>query len=652
MSTASGLASTFEDDRWVPPPDLLSNYRVSGFMRAHGIDDFGALARRAAEEPEWFYPSAFSFLGLEWLRPWDRLVDESDGAPFAHWFVGGRTNLAWLACRRFAPSAVAVRWEGDDGQQREVSAGELETLVSRAGRGLRELGVGPGDVVAVYLPMVPEALISLLAIVRIGAIVAPAFSGYGSDALAERLELAHAKVLIAADGMFRRGRVSDMLPVALEAARKVSKPPTVVVVPRMGRTSAPLTGLRQWDELLDVGDDGDYDEYEAEHPCLLAFTSGSSGRPKGIVHTHGGMPYRLATELGLGMDVREGDRMCWPSDIGWLTGPSTTITPLVLGATAVLFEGVADFPAPDRIWRLVETHQLTHLGMPPTVARMLAQAGEEWVEPHSLDSLRILASTGEPWTTHAWKWLHRTVGRGRVPIINWAGGTEIGGGILSGSPVVPTPAGHFSGPSLGMSPDSVDEHGNPVTGSVGQLVVRASWPSMTRGFWADDDRYLETYWSRYDGMWLQGDWVIRYPDGTWEMPGRSDDVIKVAGKRVGPSEYESLAVQVPEVLAAAAVGIFDPVRGEVPVVAVVLADGDASDHDDVTEKVMTHVGAGVGKAMRPHEIVVLAELPLTRSGKIHRRALRAWLSGADPGDLSSLENPHIESHVREHALTQ
>ena len=641
---APDLPLTFDPDRWVPEPHAVPAYRVSGFMRSESISNYRDLYTRAAEDPEWFYPAALKYLGLEWMRPWNQVVDESDGTPFARWFVGGGTNVAWLATRRHSASSICLIWEGDDGATRTVTGEELEQQVSRAAAGLRALGVGRGDVVTMHLPMIPEAVITLLASARIGALSAPAFSGYAVDALAERIELGGAKVVITADGMLRRGKQSLMMSTAAEACRRATAPPRLVVVPRLGNSTAPR-GALTWNDLLSTGLDDPPAIFDANTPWLLAFTSGSTGRPKGVVHTHGGMPYEAAIELALEMDLREGDRMCWPSDMGWLTGPVTTVTPLVLGATAVLFEGVADFPSVDRMWKLVERHLITHVGMPPTVGRMLAQAGSSWVDPFDLDTLRIIASTGEPWTENAWRWVHRNVGRGRVPIINWAGGSEVGGGILAGNPIVPTPVCRFSGPALGKAADVVDETGASVRDQLGELVMRRSWPAMTRGFWHERDRYLESYWQRFPGLWVQGDRAIHHSDGTWSLPGRSDDVIKVAGKRIGPVEYESIALEVPGVVSAGAVGLSHPLKGEVAIIALTIDSSRIVD-DDIAAEVINRAETAMGKAMKPYSVVVVPELPLTRSGKIHRRALRAWLADADPGELSSIESLECEGPIR------
>jgi acetyl-CoA synthetase len=632
------LAPTFEADRWLPPPEVVDTYRISRFMKAAGIDQLQVLLQRAADEPEWFYPAALDFLGAEWLRPWSTIRDESDGAAFGHWFVGGGTNLSWLACERWTDTQrTAVVWEGDDGETRTLTHGELGAEVRRAAAGLRRLGVKAGDAVTMYLPMVPEAVVTMLAVARVGAIVAPAFSAYGVDPLAERLSLAGARVLITADGLLRRGKRSDMVSTALAAADAAPTVEHVVVVPRLGDPLPSHPKALPWSELTGGDEDGPPEAFSTETPWLLVFTSGSTGRPKGAVHTHGGMPYVLMIEMAMSADIGPGDRVTWPTDMGWLAGPQSTLGPLCLGATAVVFEGVMDYPKPDRLWQLIERHGVTQFGLAPTTARVLAAAGEHCVEPYELDTLRLILSAGEPWTLPAWQWLHRHVGRGWRPIINWSGGTEIGGCIVSGFPNDTTLAGRFSGPQIGMAADVVDDSGNSIIDQAGELVVRRSWPSMTRGFWQEPERYVNTYWKRFEGMWVHGDRAIHHADGSYEVPGRSDDVIKVAGKRLGPSELESLASEVSGVISAAAVGIAHPTKGQVPVLVVTVTEERAGD-DSLPDAVADHIASRFGKPMRPAAVLVVPDLPRTRSGKIHRRAVRGWVGGEDPGDLSSVDN--------------
>jgi acetyl-CoA synthetase len=640
------LAPTFDPDRWVPPPDRVDRYRISELVSHLGMADIAELAARAVKDPEWYFPAALEFLGAEWLRPWDLVHDGSDGEPLGRWFVGAGTNVSWLAVDRWGdPGYPAVIWESDDGDTRTLSFPELGVEIRRASAGLRRLGVRRGDVVTMHLPVIPEAVIAMLAVARVGAIVAPAFSGYGVEPLAERLVLAGAKVIVTADGTVRRGKRVDLSSTALRAAAFARTVKHVVVVRRLGDPPPTGPGILGWDELCGLDDGEPAEVLDGSTPWLLAFTSGSTGRPKGAVHTHGGISYGFMLDLGLPLDTRPGDRYFYPADMGWLAGPMGGVGPLTLGATVVLFDGVTDFPAPDRIWKLIEAHRVTHWGLAPTTARMLAVSGPEWVAPYELASLRIMGAAGEPWTLPAWRWLHRHVGRGRVPIINFSGGTEIGGMLVTGYPNVATPGGRFSGPALGIDADVVDERGRSLVGAEGELVVRRSWPHMTQGLWREPERYLASYWSTIPGLWVHGDRAVRHEDGSWEIIGRSDDVLKIAGKRVGPTEMESIVAEVDGVLAAAAVGVPHPTKGQVPVVVVVLAatrKGDVSLPGEVAD----HVARSFGKPLRPEAVLVVDTMPRTRSGKIHRRVLRGWVSGQDPGDLSTLDNPEIEAAVR------
>lgn len=617
-------------------------------MQKHGIASYHDLVRRAAEEPEWFYPAAFDHLGLEWHEPFDKVLDVSTGVPWAKWFLGGRTNQTWLAIDRWREAGygneLAIVWHSEDGTQTPLTYEELGAAVDRAANGLRSIGIGPRDTVAIYLPMVVEAAVALHAVAKIGAIAVPAFSGYTSAALAERLELATPRAVITSDGALRGGRSLPMKSVVDEALTHANSVRHVVVVRRLG-VDVGMSSPRDiwWEDLLDA-DSADADElqwFPPEHPYLLAFTSGSTGRPKGALHAHGRLPYRVAIELAFSFDMRRGDRMAWVTDMGWIMGPFLVTCPLVLGATAVIVEGAPDTPSPNRLWDLTERVRLTHLGLSPTLIRAQMVHGSERLESFTFDSLRIIGVTGEPLTPEVWRWLHRHVGRGKRPIINYSGGTEVGCGLLIGSPAEAMRAGRFAGPSLGIDAGVFDESGVDVVGKPGELVVKRPWPSMTLGFWKDDDRFIATYWSKWPNVWAHGDRAIHYADDSWELLGRSDDVIKVAGKRIGPTEYEDAANAVDGVVASAAVGVPEPIKGEIAVVVVSIRKD--ADPDSVVSKVEDRLGQAVGRAMRPAAVLVADQLPITSSGKVHRRAVRAWLTGADPGDLSTLENPEAEN---------
>jgi acetyl-CoA synthetase len=632
----------------VPPPGDAEGRRVSALMAAEGVDGYRELLRRSVAEPEWFYGAALPDLGLDWLRPYDAVHDGDPDPARRRWFVGGGTNLAWLAAERWAdgPRATetALLWEGDDGAREEIDFAELTRRVRAAAAGLLAAGVGEGDRVGILLPMVIEAQVALLAIARIGAIAVPVFSGYGPAAVSERLRAGEVKLLVTADGYLRRGKRIGLLDRALEAVAEAPTVERTVVVGRLGEDLPGADAVESWDELLGHGTDGVERIFDTDTPYLLMFTSGSTGPPKGTLHTHGGLPYRAPLEQGYCLDLRPGDRLTWVTDMGWVMGALAPPSALSLGASFLLNEGGPDYPKPDRMWELIEAREVTHLGLSPTLVRQLKNCGDEWVENRPLPTLRAVGSTGEPWTSEDWRWMHRQVCRGRVPIVNLSGGTEIGCCILAGSPVVETPECQFSGPSPGMAAAVFDPAGERLVGEVGELVLTDGWPSKTAGLWRDEGRY-DDYWSHWPGVWLNGDRAIEHESGCWELLGRSDDVLKLAGKRTGPVEIEGAAAGCPGVETAAAVGLADAVKGQALVVVVVPADRDA-DRDALAQRVSDRVAERLGGPLRPARVVVAAELPTSRSGKVLRRLVRAWLSGEDPGDLSTLQNPDAERAIR------
>jgi acetyl-CoA synthetase len=371
---------------------------------------------------------------------------------------------------------------------------------------------------------------------------------------------------------------------------------------------------------------------------MVIYTSGTTGRPKGAVHVHGGFPIKAAQDLAHDFDLRPGDRLFWFTDLGWMMGPWAISGALLLGASLVLYEGTPDQPGPDRLWAIADRHAVTHLGLSPTVIRALMAHGPEPVRAHDLAALRVLGSTGEPWNPEPWWWFFREVGRGRCPIVNYSGGTEVSGGIVSGNLLTPMKPCGFSGPAIGTAADVLGPDGSTVRGIVGELAIRAPMPGMTRGFWRDRQRYVDTYWSRFPGSWLHGDWALVDEDGHWFIQGRSDDTLKVAGKRVGPAEVESAAVAVPGVLEAAAVGVPHEVKGEVIVVFCVLERAQA-DTPELRTAIAARIAESLGKALKPDRVIIVPQLPKTRSGKVMRRVARAAYLGIDPGDLSSLEDP-------------
>jgi acetyl-CoA synthetase len=634
---------------WRPDEKTLANANVVRLMGRHGIEDYWELIRRSQEEPEWFWPAAIEDMGLEFSRPWDRVVDLSRGPEWATWFVGGRLNLAWNCVHRWADrpesaSRPAAVWQAEDGGRASLSYAELSAAVTRLAEGLQELGVGAGDAVAIFLPMSPEVAIASHACAHLGAIQVPVFSGFAAPAVAARLVDSRAKVLVTADGSLRRGNRVPMKEIADEAARATEHLEHVVVWRRLGE-DVEMQAERDlyWDELVEE-QPGTLAplEVESEHPYLLTYTSGTTGKPKGVVHVQGGFLVSIAREVAYQADAHPDDVIHFATDMGWIMGPWTVVGGGALGCTLVFAEGAPDWP-PDRLWSLIEHERVSILGVSPTLIRSLIPHGEPRAD---LGSLRVIVTTGEPWNPEPYRWLSERVGGDRCPIINCSGGTEVGACFLTPSVAIPIKACSLGGPALGMAMDVVDAEGRPVRGEVGELVCRKPFPGMTRGFWEDPERYLDAYWRRLPGVWMHGDWASVDEDGYWFLHGRSDDTLNIAGKRVGPAELESAAVGHPGVAEAAAVGVPHDVKGEVAWVFCVLVPGQQPS-DELAREIGDAVGRELGKAFRPDRVLFVAALPKTRSAKIVRRAVRAKALGRDPGDLSSLENPESLDAIAE-----
>jgi acetyl-CoA synthetase len=642
------------DAAWRPSADAAQSTRLGRFIRAAGEPDLEALQRHAEHDPAWFWGAAADDLSLAWQRQPTAVLDASRGVEWSRWWTGGAFNYAAAAVDPRAasnPTGAAVTWEGEDGAVRRLTNQELKSEVDRAAGMIARLGVGQGDRVGIFMPLIPETVIAVLAIGKLKAIYIPIFSGYAAPAVASRLNDAGARLLVTVDGTYRRG---NKVPMKDTADAAVSEAPSVEHVLVVGRLS-PLAPQAAWVESRDrwwsteMADPNlvpvvDTPETDPETPYMIIYTSGTTGKPKGAVHVHGGFPIKGAQDLAHCFDLGPADRLFWFTDLGWMMGPWAISGALLLGAELVLYEGAPDYPGPDRLWQVVSRHRVSHLGLSPTVIRALMAHGTQLHE-HDLSALRVLGSTGEPWNPESWWWFFREVGKSRLPLVNYSGGTEVSGGIVCCNLMTPIKPTSFGGPSVGAASDVVDAAGNSVRGAVGELVLRQPLPGMTRGFWQDPERYVETYWSRIPGTWVHGDWATVDQDGYWFIQGRSDDTLKVAGKRVGPAEVESAAVSHPAVLEAAAVGVPHDVKGETIVVFVRLRPGEKDD-PDLRRSVSDTVVEQMGKALKPEAIHVVTDLPRTRSGKLMRRVARAAYLGADPGDLSALENPLALEGIR------
>ncbi len=622
---------------WRPTAAHIERSRMAAALKRWGFSSMEDFHRASVDRPEWFWPAAAEDLGIPLRGPVQKVCDESAGRAFPRWFTGATLNIVDSCVDRHAADPqqagrTAVTYEGDNGSRRSLTFTELKTEVDRFAAGLQALGVGKGDRVALFMPSVPEAAVVILGSAKIGAVVVPSFSGYGSESLATRLQASEAKVLVTADGTTRRGKPVPMKQIA-EGALALS--PTVkhlVVVPNSGEAIAMAPGRDHWWKDVAAPLAGPAPAPEAldpNHPLFIIYTSGTTGLPKGIVHSHIGYLLKSAIDFGYGFDLQAGDVLGWIADMGWMLGPLMVVGGLHCGSAVVMIEGLPDYPEPDRLWRIVERNRVTVQGIAPTAARGLRSRDVDG-KGVDLSSLRAFASTGEAWDEPSWHWLFEQVGGKRLPILNYSGGTETGGGILSCYTMLPQTPASFCGPLPGMDVDVLDADAR-ATPEIGELVMLNTWPGMAHSFWKDDARYLDTYWSRWPDVWVHGDLCSIDADGYWHVHGRSDDTLKIGGRRVGPAEIESALVTQPGVAEAAVIGVPDEMKGQAVVAFVVAKPGATV----AAETLIAGVTALIGKAMAPSKAHVVAGLPKTRNGKIMRRAIRARHLGQPLGDLSA-----------------
>lgn len=636
---------------WNPSPDYVESANLTRFMREHGLRDFEELMERSTRDVAWFTGAVLQFLDVEFYTPYERVVDLSRGIAWPEWCVGGEMNIAHNCVDKYIGTPTEERtafiWEGEEGESRAVSYRELYEQVNQAANALRELGLGKGDAVGIFMPMTPEIVVALLAIAKIGGVILPLFSGYGVRAVVTRLEDADARALFTADGFYRRGEVVEMKPIADEAAAQVPTLRHLIVLQRAGNAVEMQSGRDHWWHDLIPGQSGEAEteRLSAEDTLMVIYTSGTTGRPKGAVHTHCGFPIKAAQDMAFGTDLHPGQVIYWMTDMGWMMGPWLVFGALLLGGTFFIYDGAPDYPGPDRVWAMVARHGISTLGVSPTLIRALLPFGEEPFRKHDLSHLRFFASTGEPWNPEPWMWLFETVGEGKRPIINYSGGTEISGGIVMGNPIQPLKPCAFSGPCPGIAADVFDEEGRSVVNQVGELVIKAPWIGMTRGFWKDPDRYEESYWSRWPGVWVHGDWAAVDEDGLWYILGRSDDTLKIAGKRLGPAEVESVLVAHPAVVEAAAIGVPHEVKGNELVVFCVLGP-EHEESEALKQTLREMVTEALGKPLAPRDVRFVKDLPKTRNAKVMRRMVRAAYLEEDPGDTSSLVNPEAVAEIR------
>uniref|UniRef100_A0A7C3MAG4 acetate--CoA ligase n=1 Tax=Archaeoglobus fulgidus TaxID=2234 RepID=A0A7C3MAG4_ARCFL len=632
---------------WYPPKELVEESNVKAFMDAEGFSDYRQMVEKSTEDIEWWWSKAVEWLNVEWFEPYDKVFDMSRGIEWTDWFPGGKVNVVYNALDRHRKrrNKLAFIWQGENGEVRKYTYLELYREVNRLANALKAYGVGKGDVVALYLPMFPETVVTLFAAMKIGAVAMPIFSGYSSAAIQTRLADSGAKVAVTADASYRRGKVTPLKPELDKALEGTSVEKVVVVNRADAEVEMKEDRDVYWDEIRESRK-CETVEMDPNDPALLLYTSGTTGKPKGVVLSHAGVMLQSSKEIFFNMDLKPDDVFLWITDIGWMMGPWQIIGCQHLGGTHVLFEGAPDYPEKDRIWAMIEEFEITQLGGSATVYRLLKRYGDEIVKEHDLSSLKATGNTGEPIDHDTWMWLLKVVGEERCPIINLSGGTEIFGCFLLPSPAMPLKPTTLGYPGLGMDIDVFDDAGNSVRQQIGYLVCKKPAPSMTRGFWRDPERYIKTYWSRWKGVWYHGDWAYVDEDGFWFLFGRADDVIKVAGKRMGPAEIETIVNSIPAVQESACIGVPDELKGEVIWVFVTLKPG-FSPSEELEKEIVDRIVKEFGKPFKPERVVFTPDLPRTRSGKIMRRLIKAVVAKQDLGDTSALENPDSLDKIKE-----
>jgi acetyl-CoA synthetase len=618
-------------------------YYPSSEIVEYGNAKCEELYKSASKDMPGFWASEAD--NLKWFKKWDKVLDDSN-KPFFKWFTGGKVNIAYncldVHTETFRRNKLALIWEGENGDFRSFSYFALHRETSKFASVLKSLGVKKGDRVTLYMGRVPELMIGMLACARIGAVHSVVYGGFSVEALHERLEDSQSKVLIVSDGAYQRGKIVELKKIADEALQRAATVESVLVVKRTGHNVYMEQGRDMWyHELMNLpiaSSSNGCEEMDAEDPLFMLYTSGTTGKPKAILHTHGGYMVGTYSTLKYVFDIHEEDRFWCAADPGWITGHSYIVYgPLLNGATSFMYEGAPTYPYPNRWWSMIEKYGINILYTAPTAIRGLMRYGEAWPNRHNLSSLRLLGSVGEPINPEAWKWYYRVIGKDKCPIMDTWWQTETGMFMITPMPCTPLKPGSGTKPFPGVEMDVVDENGKSVKpNEEGYLVIKTPWPSMIRTIYNDPDRYVSQYWSRFKGVYMTGDSAKKDEDGYFWIIGRVDDVIKVSGYRLGTAEIESALVSHPSVAEAAAIGLPHEVKGNAIHAYVILKSG-AQKTDHLVEELRQHVGHEVGPIAKPEQIEIVDSLPKTRSGKIMRRVLKARALGLDPGNLQTLE---------------
>ncbi len=624
---------------WTPSPEQVASANVSRIIERLGVKDYDALYRLSIERPADYWRAILDFTGIVWSKPYSAYADFSAGREFPKWFVGGQLNwtetiFKWAKDPATA-SRTAVVAETEDGRITRVTYAELHAQVRAFAAGLKRLGIARGDRVGLLMEPGIEAVVSMIGLSYMGAVVMPLFSGFGVDPIVARMSACDARALIVTSGFVRRGKRLNTIDVAVGA---VLLHPVDLFIVKTAAGEAPPAGAIAWSTVaVSPAPDLAAEVMDSNDPLMIFYTSGTTGRPKGTVHVHGGFPLKVVHDGVIHFDLRENDVFFWPADMGWVAGALIITAVLTRGATMLCYDGAPDFPDWSRMAQVIERHRVTHFGTAPTMIRGFA-ANAEAATAGDLSSIRLMITGGEVIDPEHFAWHARHFGRGVAPLINFSGGTEASASMVSSVMLKPILPGGFNTATPGIAVDVVNADGKPVVDEIGELAVLEPFVGMTRSFWNDDERYLDTYWRTIPGIWIHGDLAIRTASGDFFLRGRSDDTLKLAGKRIGPAEIENVLMELPGVSECAAIGVDDAAKGQMLVVFVI-ASGEAKNHPDFGAVVAEHAEKRLGRSFRPGRVHVVQQMPKTRTSKVMRRVLRGVYCGTPTGDLSSLDNP-------------
>lgn len=632
---------------FIPSEKQIQDSNISRFMQKYNISSLDELSKKATVDLEWFWESVDKDIGIVWDSPYTTTLDVSKGVEWSKWFVGGKTNIYKSSVEKFVnltPNKTAYYFESENGEKSYISYSDLDSKVSKLANGFKSLGIKKGDVIAIYMPMIEQAILAILAAAKIGAIQTVIFSGYSSESLHVRLQDCNAKILLISDGFHRKGKKISQKQTAQIAIKNTSVEKIILSSYKGVDTFEKSEDVILYDELISTQTDiCDTEILDSEDPLFILYTSGTTGKPKGVIHTHGGFSVFAGHQAAYLVDMNQNDILFWPADIGWITGLVWNVYGLlIMGASSVIYDGALDYPNNDRIWEMLSKYCATIFGISPTAVRLFKKNNANPLKKFSLGSIKNIPTTGEPLDEDSWWWLFEKIGDRKIPVMNLSGGTEIGGAMLSVFPGMSLKASTVGIPVPGMNLDVFDDNGQSTKQENGYLVIKSPWPAMTRGLLNDSSRYLETYWSHFENTWFHGDYVYVDEDNLWYMRGRTDDVINVSGHRMSTAEIEHTVISHDDVSDAASVSIPDDITGEAIVIFFV---ADKKSKLNLETNISNFVSNKIGKLARPKLIIQMSDLPKTRTGKIMRRVLKSKLLGHDLGDLSSLENSEILDEI-------